>query len=72
MTKVIALENPPPGRCYGEDFDQPEGADLTSWLLEGRVRVDDRMGSSARSRIAEAVAADLELQRADANLEDEA
>lgn len=70
MTKVIALENPPPGRVYGEEFDQPEGSELTSWLLEKRVRVDDRMGTPGSMIVARAIAEDAELRRAEANLTD--
>ena len=71
MTKVIALENPPAGRRYGEEFDQPEGSALTTWLLEKRVRLDDRMGTPRSMLVARAVAEDAEIARAEANLADE-
>ena len=45
MTKVIALENPPAGRRYGEEFDQPEGSALTTWLLEKRYEAEEGQGT---------------------------
>lgn len=68
----IALEGCP-GRRYGEEFQAEESADMLELLLTSKVREDTRAfppgvkQQTRDERIGRAIAADPEIQRAEAN-----